>query len=538
MSRLKRLISEIHHRSLWQVRTRARHRSLLACVSCLALAFLACGRGDDTAYTRGSTVIISYCCGNEALNPSHDMGAIKLVYLSLAEHDPKGRLMGRLATSWEPSPDYREWTYHLRTDVRWHDGVPVTAHDIAFTIDLMRTFRDLDYGAGAFESVTVHDDSTVTIRSGHGRRLYQTWMVFYPKHLLEHLDPERLAEWDFWTRPVGNGPYRFVRLEPETMMEFEANPDFYMGKPRIERVILKFSLDAGLTELLSGDVDAVPSFPAAGLPTVGGDPRFRVYYHVWGTATRAIYWKNDHPLFRDPRVRRALTLAIDRRELLGLLGLPDDLPVVDGPLTPDQYRRGELPEPLPYDPVRARALLDSAGWRDEDGDGVRERDGRQFRFTALLQTFTSEHSAGQGAVGVHVQSQLRKVGVQMELQLMDVAVLVQRLESGNFEAVFRFLRFYETPWLRLVRLGEGAPIGYQNSRVVELIDRASRTWVPEEEDRIYGELMEIFRADLPVTMLYPGVSFTVAHRRLRGLSTPWRDDPVGHMEELWLEEEP
>jgi peptide/nickel transport system substrate-binding protein len=362
-------------------------------------------------------------------------------------------------------------------------------------------------------------------------------MLFYPKHLLEHLDPERLVEWDFWKRPVGNGPYRFVRVEPETMMEFEANPDFYLGKPRIERVILKFSLDAGLTELLGGYVDAISSFPPASLPTIVRDPRFRVYYHAWGEGTQAIYWKNDHPLFRDPRVRRALTLAIDRRELLGLLGLPDDLPLVDGPLTPDQYRRGELPEPLPYDPVRARALLDSAGWRDQDGDGVRERDGRPFRFTALLSSFTSEHSAGQGAVGVYVQSQLRKVGVQMEHQLLDVGVLIQRLESGNFEAVFRFLRFYETPWLQLVRLGEGDPIGYQNSRVVELIDRASRTWVPEVEDRIYMELMEILRADLPLTMLYPSVGFSVTHRRLRGLSTPWRYDPVEHMEELWLEDE-
>ena len=235
-----RIDNEMHFRS--QTNT-----LILACVCLVALAGIHCGGGEDRAYSRGSTVIISYCCGKEALNPSHAMDAINLVFLSLATHDPQGRLMGRLATSWEHSPDYREWTYQMRTDVRWHDGVPVTAHDIAFTIDLMRTHWDLDYGAGAFESVTVHDDSTVTIRSGHRRRGYQTSMVFYPKHLLEHLDPELLTEWDFWTRPVGNGPYRFVRLAPETMMEFEANPDFYMGKPRIERVILKFSLDAGLT---------------------------------------------------------------------------------------------------------------------------------------------------------------------------------------------------------------------------------------------------------------------------------------------------
>ncbi|MCH1932677.1 ABC transporter substrate-binding protein, partial [Shewanella sp. A25] len=70
-----------------------------------------------------------------------------------------------------------------------------------------------------------------------------------------------MIEWDFWEHPIGNGPYRFVRLDPETMMEFEANPDFYLGKPQIERVILKFSLDAGLTELLAGQVDVIPDFP-------------------------------------------------------------------------------------------------------------------------------------------------------------------------------------------------------------------------------------------------------------------------------------
>ena len=187
------------------------------------------------------------------------------------------------------------------------------------------------------DELGVADLATLVVPQGSGS-YYKTpagTYVAMPEMPAEHLDPDRLAEWDFWKRPVGNGPYRFVRLEPETMMEFRANADFYLGKPRIERVILKFSLDAGLTELLSGDVDAVPSFPPASLPTVGGDPRFRVYYHVWGTTTQAIYWKNDHPLFNDPRVRRALTMAIDRRELLGLLSLPDDLPVVDGPLTPD-----------------------------------------------------------------------------------------------------------------------------------------------------------------------------------------------------------
>jgi peptide/nickel transport system substrate-binding protein len=502
-----------------------------------ALAILAApacqGPGDSSATP--SMVTLAYCCGRDALNPSHDMDAKLLVFEPLLKHDIGGRLVGRLARRWEHSDDYREWTYHLRTDVRWHDGIPFTAHDIAFTIDLMRRYSDPDYGVGAFESVTVHDEHTVTIRSGHARRLYQRWMVFYPKHLLQDENPDELANWGFWKRPVGNGPYRFARLEPLTAMEFEANPDFYLGEPLIKRVVLKFSTGGGFTDLLSGAVDAVPSFPAAELPKIENDNRFRIYRGAPEIAYWVLYWKNDHVLFNQPETRRALTLAIDRRELARLLNQPDTNPIVDGPFTPDQMRRGGLPPPLPYDPAAARALLEANGWRDLDGDGVRERAGRVFRFTLLVRTFSGESLDDTTTPAVYIQSQLRKIGVSMELRPLDPSVVAERFETGDFEAVLSWLRVYEAPWLKQFRFGEGHPVGYENPRAAELIEQASETWVPEEEDRVYAELMEIFRRDLPVTFIYTLSGTSVAHHRLRGLSSPWRVDPAASMDELWLE---
>ena len=125
----------------------------------------------------------------------------------------------------------------------------------------------------------------------------------------------------------------------------------------------------------------------------------------------------------------------------------------------------------------------------------------------------------------------------MILQPLDPSVVMPRLESGEFEAVFAWLRSYETPWLRLRGLGSGEPIGYRNPRLLDLIDMASRTWVPADEDSLYTEIAEIFVADVPVTFLYPSVGLTVAHERLRGLSRPWRVEPVAQMDELWIEEE-
>ena len=499
---------------------------ILACICLIALAGIHCGDGKDRAYSRGSTVIVPYGDDERVLNPYFDMPAQFLVFLPLVTRNEHGELEGRLAKSWEHSPDYREWTYHLRTDVRWHDGVPVTAHDLKFTLDLLARPDVLSFGSGMFESITVLDDSTVRVRYPGALFSFDWWVVYYPKHLLENLDPKEFSDWEFWTHPVGNGPYRYVRHVPKTMMEFEANPDYYKGKPKIDRVVLKFTGEARLTELLSGNVDAIMEFNSTEIPKLGADPRFRVYH--WPSITaRAIYWQNDHPLFRDPRVRRALTLAINRRELLQVLNLPENFPIVDGPYTERQLLRGELPEPLPYDPARARTLLDAAGWRDRDGNGVRDRDGQEFRFTAIV-------FGGWQEMAVYVQDQLRRVGVQMALQTLEAGIVQGRVRIGEFEAAFTWARYF--PGILKHEFGEDAPIGYKNAQVVKLVDRVAVTADPDARDRIFRELTEIFRADLPVTTLFPSPKTTVAHRRIQGLSTPFRADPVWYMEDLWLEE--
>ncbi len=496
---------------------------MIMCAYMLALVASGsgCGGGEDRAYSRGSTVVVAY-----PYETVVDETAEYLVFLTMVSYDENGELEGRLARSWEYSPDYRDVTYHLRTNIRWHDGVPVTAHDIKFSMELLTHPDVLEEAPGYFGTVTVVDDSTLTLRGGD----VSTDEVYYPKHLLEDLEPKNFHNWDFWNQPVGNGPYRFVRYVPQTLMEFEANPDFYDGEPKIERVVLKFVGGAGLTELLSGNVDAVTETNPAQIPKLASDPRFRAYHSlaVWWVQ-RALYWRNDHVLFRNPDVRRALTLAINREELLGVLNLPQDIPIVDAPYTLTQLRRGQLPEPFPYDPARARALLDAAGWQERTADGVRERDGTEFRFTALVGTLSMNRE-----IAVYIQDQLRRVGVAMDIQMLPNLNVFARIQEGNFEAA---LSAFTIGFLQRFHFGERYPLGYENAELVTLADQMNSNWDPATDDRIYRRLAEIFRADVPVTFLFPHVNTTFAHRRLRGLSSPWRADPVVFMEDLWLEEE-
>lgn len=523
----------------------ARHRWLVVGVGLLALAGVACDRGRERARAGRSSLTVSYPAWDDLFI---DSSVQFLLFLPLVTRNAKGELEGRLADRWEHSPDYRTWTIHLRTDVKWQDGVPVTAHDIKFTLDLLsHPGRAAGWvPPGAF-SLTVLDDSTYRITyhkqamGGGGRppgagSPLDDYTVYYPRHLLENLDPKDFHRWDFWTHPVGNGPYRYVRHVPKTMMEFEANPEYYRGKPKIERVVLKFFAGehAPLTELLAGNADAL-YIEEMDLLKVADDPRFHPYFEIspqW--LLRAIAWNHRDPLFRDPRVRRALTLAINRRELHRALNLPEGIPIFDVVPPERQFHRGELPEPLPFDPETANHLLDQAGWRDTGGDGVRgDQNGKAFRFTAL-----AAPQWGLEKAVVYIQSQLRRVGIQMDVSITEHGVVRERVKAGKFQAAMFGVNQKLTSPVGLVALfGRDSLIGYSSPRVIALLDTGRTTVDPDGIDRMLRDLMPIFQADLPVTFLYPNVGTTLASRRIRGLSSPYRADLVRYMEELWIESE-
>ena len=532
-------------------RNLGRREFMQLCSGSLTLAVAGCSWREGQAGTKHSTITVFRDDDERGLGPDDDDPTKFLVYLPLVTLNARGELERRIAESWEHSSDYRTWTVHLRKQARWHDGVPVTAHDVKFTMDLLMHPDVLAVPPGAY-SVTVLDDNTYMItyhrRVGRiGSPADDDYTVYWPRHLLEKFDPKEFFSWEFWTHPVGNRPYRYLRHVPKTMMEFEANPDFYRGKPNIERAVLKFGDPSGpgtVTELLSGNVDVAVYVNTMDLPELTRDPRFQVYWEIYrahGVWIITLPWNQRYPPFRDPNVRRALTLAINRRELLRVLNLPEDTPIFDVIFNKRQLHRGELPEPLPYDPELAKRLLDEAGWRQQKGDGLRQRDGRPFQFTILAAPFEGEDKAA-----VYIQAGLRRVGIQADVSVLEWQALARRVYAGEFEAaIFDWplgqseVFFGESEISDASEVGmrvQGSPIGYANPKVIALLKQLRVAFNPDEEDRIYRELWPIFHADLPVTFLHPLVQPMVAQRRVRGLSSPWRADPVWHMDDLWLED--
>lgn len=516
----------------------------------VVLVAAACGTPDDPAEggrggLRGSqaepptTLTILFESNDYVLGPSRDDHPKFLVFEPLVRGGGSAPARPALAERWEHSNDFRTWTYHLRHGVRWHDGAPFTARDVAFSLRLFRRPEIMSHGfALLVDSILVPDDHTLVLSfSRPVRDGLPVWPVYYPRHLLESLDPARFFEWEFWKHPVGNGPYRYSRGVSETMIELEANPDYYEGAPAIDRVVLRLSSANTVTELRSGNVDAAYYLSTPEIAALAADRRFRLYFDWIMWEPQAIHWNQRHPFLARAAVRRALSHAVDRRELARLLYLPDEMPLVGG-LSPaeralDLHGEGKLDAGFAFDPGAARELLEQEGWVDRNGDGVREREGNQARF-ALLARRGGILSTLEPAL--LLQDQLRRVGVALEIEAAESRVWYQRFRAGDFDATVHDVRNDPTDLLQEDFFGGGTRIGYRNPHIVRLLEALTLEATPAGQDTVYARINAILRDDVPVTFLFPYFETYAAHRKVRGLRTPDRAHPIGAIRDLWIED--
>lgn len=507
-----------------------RMRGLIVGVVVLAAAGAACRSSSSRADGAASTITILYPGDERVLGPYWEMPAKFLVFLPLVTMGEDGEPQPALARSWEHSDDYRTWTIRLRDDVTWHDGRPVTSHDVKFTLDLF-AHPDVLWADKDAYAIEIIDEKTYRIHCRDARtHPLDTWQVYYPKHLLEALPPGQFQQWDFWKSPVGNGPYRYVRHVPQTSIELRASPDYYAGPPAIEQVVLKLSSNTGLTDLMSGQVDASAFLNAQEALKIAQNPRFRVYYGSDGDNFRAIAWNQRHAPLADARVRRAFTLALDRRELLRVVDMPAELPVFDGLFTQRQFRRRELPPPMPFDRARAAALLDEAGWTDDNGDGFRERRGQPLALTVLV-------SPEEETEAIYLQDALRRVGARVIIDRLELNIVRRRIRSGDFQASIRtFGGGLGGNFGSLKMFGRESVLGYANPEAWRLLERAAGTLDPGAIDDIYRRLYAVFQEDVPMTFLYPATIYVAARDRVAGLSSPFRAEPTVWMSHLRLED--
>ncbi|CAN5640438.1 peptide-binding protein [soil metagenome] len=507
---------------------------------------------------RGGTAVVALSFDPATMNPlatnTVDAQSIQrdMLFLPVIKYDSHLRPVPWLAMRWDTvrvGRDSLDLTFHLRRDVRWHDGQPVTAEDVRWTFERAVNPRTGYIGASWFvhyrPRAEMVDQYTVRFRLRRHPEFLEGWRLMppVPKHILGGVPPEQLATHPFGTRTlVGNGPFRFMRRSPGQEWVFEANAHFPAtlgGRPYLDRVVFRSIPDptTRLTELLTGRIDLAipvrfgdgaqlrrtPGIQAISRPTLS-----------W----TFVAWNTRLPLFDTPEERRALTMAIDRRQLAAVVTAGTSAP--GRSLVTPPHWAFNVSDPrttLPYDPAGARRLLAAAGWRDRNGDGVLEDEaGRPFHFT--LKTLHS-NTALQEAATI-IQAQLRQIGVAMQVETLEPATLISQFRGTERERGQR-QRNYEAValnWGDLFRKDDSQILhsrnrngmefwtGYSHPRLDQLIDTLGLTANRTQARPLWNEYQRHLAQAAPLTVLYYPNQLIGVRTRLRGVAMDARGEYI------------
>jgi peptide/nickel transport system substrate-binding protein len=353
-----------------------------------------------------------------------------------------------LARSWSRR-DSVTLVFELDPRARWHDGAPVTSRDVLFAFARARDAAIAPKLATLTEhiaKVEADGDHRVIIRFTHpyAEQLYDaTWHVApLPAHLLAQLPPDQLAQSAFLQHPIGDGPYRWVRRVPGEFIELAADTAFFLGRPGIDRVVIRSAADADarLNLLLSGQADAMDNVPPplSNLQRVAADPDVRLVTVPSPTLGFLLFNQRarrdstrPHPILADAEVRRALVLALDRQVLVqAVLGEYGEVPF--GPASPVLWIRHGAGTPLRQDRAAATRLLAARGWADHDGDGVLDRNGVPLALTLSYPV----SSAIRRTMAQLIQEQYRQLGIRVDLAQLEFPVYLERRDAGDFDIDF------------------------------------------------------------------------------------------------------
>jgi peptide/nickel transport system substrate-binding protein len=545
--------------------------ALLLLAGALALAG-ACAPGDGPAGAAaggepqfGGTVVVGASADLQSLNALTSSDANSrmvqqyMLLMPLVLYDENLQPAPWLAERWDTvrvAPDTLELTFHVRRDVRWHDGTPTTAHDVLFTFERALEPATAFPNRASFDlwdpRAVFVDHHTIRFRLRPHAEFLATWyeLPIMPAHLLGDVPAADLANHPYGTvAPVGNGPFRFVRRVPNQEWVFEANPDFpeaMGGRPYLDRLVYRVIPEQTtlLTELLTGRIDVYPMPNPNQSEQLERGRGVRLLSSPYRSQTH-IGWNTRDPLFRDARVRRALTLAIDRQAILdallfghGQIGVSSSTPAHW--FFDDDYLRLAPP----HDPDGARRLLAEAGWTTGRDGLLRDAQGRPFRFTLV----TNHGNDLRRDVGEIVQAQLRPFGIQVEPRSLEWNTLIGMLD-GHLDDRGERVRDFQavtSGWVNSFRKDD-APIlhsrnrngpfqetGFSHPRIDALIDTLNVMTDRAAARPLWEEYHRILIEEAPYTVLhYP--NRLLAHRdRVRGVELGPQGDFVS-VQRWWVE---
>ena len=427
----------------------------------------------------------------------------------LEEQDDFMSFKPQLAKSWSLSRDGLDLTFVLRDDARWSDGEPVTASDVRFTWQV-QTDTTVAWPSASIKArirdVEVRDPHTVVFHFTE-HYLYQVMDandgVILPEHLLSAIPRSQLKAAPFGRAPVGNGPYRLARWESGQFIELARNPVYAGPAPRVERVVIKFVPDAVtlVSQLEAGEIDLLESVQPGDVTAIRSR---RTDVRILETPSRRmsfVAWNNARAPFNNREVRVAMTMAIDRGALIKQVwgGHAQEC---TSPLVPLLWAFDPSIPAIPYDPAGAREKLSKLGFGDSNHDGILDRDGKPLSFELLVNDAQNRVDAA-----TMIQAQLKKIGVDARLRVMEYGAFTDRILAVDYDAAF--IEWKVTTKVDLTQLFHSSSLrphgynfmGYSNPEVDAGIDRALSLADPGLAKPVWARVQRAIYADQPCTFV-------------------------------------
>ncbi len=422
----------------------------------------------------------------------------------LVDVDENLNLVPALASAWTVSPDHLTWTFTIRPGVEFHDGSPVTATIVKDCLKRLLNSGTL-LKTVPITAIEAPDDATVVVTTSQP---FAPLAAYLSRGEAAIVAPSSYDAAGTLVKPVGTGPFVFDSWKVKEEVVTTANPSHWSGKrAKVDKVVYKAVPEAmtRLSMLRSGELDIAQIMPADAAKSLADDGDFHMQTKEIGR-TRFITYNSTRAPFDDLKARQAFSLAVDRKaivdHLLDGIGQP-----ASGLYPPGLFWADETIAASPFDPDAAKKLLEEAGWKDADGDGIRERNEKPFSITLL----TYPERAELPLIAEAIQDQLGKIGIKVELVVLPVEAAQETRSQGDFDLylVGRGLLFVPDPDENLMLDYSSQGVGkeslgafnWKNPKVDFYLAQARIEFNRNKRKELYNKVQHILTENLPVCYL-------------------------------------
>lgn len=476
------------------------------------------------ATNRGGIITIGHCSKPDIINPiltseTISVSLILLIFSGLVRFDNAGRAIPDLAKEWEISKDGLVWTFFIRDDVSFHDGHPLTAHDVEFTYSAIMEPKNMSPRAKRCELIDRIESEgdyifRITLKHPFAPFVRMLHWPIAPGHLLENVD---LRNTSLNRRPVGSGPFKLTDWAEDDTIVLDANREYFRkDRPILDRLIFRTYPDRETARqaIADGQMDIALNLPASDLLFVNKRGSFRIYSSS-GAFSYAIIFNLKEQVFKDIKVRKALNHAIDKDSIIANQ-LKGHGKICTGPFGVDSWAYNSDIEPTHHSVERARELLEQAGWVDTDGDAILDKNGEPFEISLTVPNISDTLQR----IAIAIKAQLMRIGVRVNLEYIDDS----ELYGSSFQAIITMISTGEDPeyargsWHS--KSGGSNLASYKNSFVDDLMDMGREEGDPEKRKVIYHKIHEMIHDDCPAIFLASAFEYIGSNYRFRNDKIP------------------